>query len=342
MNAAPTVPATRDDDRAAWNDAHIKPLWEIQQAHSDAVSEHRAVLWPWRTIRPLVDRACEITSPEVSERRVLSLIEPGAKPGDFQTITNLNAGFQILLPGEAARPHRHSMDALRFVLEGNGAVTRVDGKEAPMMRGDLVLTPGWCWHEHWHAGEGQIVWLDVLNVHAHLNLGTLAFEPGPVHDVPALPPDSAFAGANLVPEIVPTHFSPVFRYPLAAAMAALDAAPPARDGARRVRYVNPLNGGPVMPLLDCWLFRLEAGQSTLPFRTSAHAICNVVAGRGTTRTGASSIAWEERDTFTLPHGTWIEHHAEETSTVFVVSDREIYRRLDLLTETHDDRSQGVR
>jgi len=202
---APTVPAAVDDDRLAWSDAHVKPLWEIAQAHSDAASARRAMLWPWRTMQPLVTRACALTSPAIAERRVLSLIEPGAGPDDFQTITNLNAGLQILLPGEVARPHRHSMDALRFVLEGEGATTRVDGKLAPMMRGDLVLTPGWCWHEHWHDGDAPIVWLDVLNVHAHLNLGTLAFEPGPVHDVPALPSDAAFAAANVVPDGVTTR-----------------------------------------------------------------------------------------------------------------------------------------
>jgi len=41
---------------------------------------------------------------------------------------------------------------------------------------------------------------------------------------------------------------------------------------RRVRYVNPLTGGPVMPYLDCYLICLEAGQTTLPFQTSARAV----------------------------------------------------------------------
>jgi gentisate 1,2-dioxygenase len=333
---------TGEDDRAAWAGAHVRPLWEIPQAHSGAKPERGATLWPWRTMRPLVERACELASPAVAERRVLSLIAPDAKPGDFHTITNLNAGLQILLPGEVARPHRHSMDALRFVLDGGGAVTRVDGKNAPMLRGDLVLTPGWCWHEHWHEGDAPMVWLDVLNVHTHLNLDTFAFEPGPPHDVPVLPPEDAFAHANVVPDIAPTRFSPVFRYPYDAVSRALDATPRARDGSRRVRYVNPLTGGCVMPLLDCWMFRLDAGESTVPFRTSAHAVCAVVSGRGATRTGTIEVAWETNDVFTLPHDTPIVHHAEETSTVFVVSDREVYRRLDLLTETYDEHSEGVR
>jgi gentisate 1,2-dioxygenase len=167
-----------------------------------------------------------------------------------------------------------------------------------------------------------------------MNLDTFAFEPGPPHDVPQLPADDAFAVAGLVPESAALPFSPIFRYPLDAVERALADAPSARDGSRRVRYVNPLTGGPVMPLLDCWMFRLDAGQTTVPFRTSAHAICAVVSGNGSTRVGSSSIQWEENDVLTLPHGMWTEHHADVGSTVFVVSDRELYRRLDLLTEAY--------
>lgn len=297
-----------------WSAAHVKPLWTIAQAHSTERATPRAHLWAWRTMEPLVRRAAEITDPTLAERRVLTLIEPGARDGEFQTITNLNAGLQILLPGEAARPHRHSMDALRFVLCGEGAVTRVDGVTAQMAFGDLVLTPGWCWHEHWHEGEAPIVWLDVLNVHTHLNLGTFAFEPGPVHDVPDVPPGT------------------VFRYPLAEAKASADAAAPAPDGARRARYVNPLTGGPVMPLVDCELVRLDAGLETLPMRTNAHAVCAVVAGRGETRCGDQRLGWEPRDVFTLPAYAPLRHRASETAYLFVCSDREIYRRLDLLVD----------
>jgi gentisate 1,2-dioxygenase len=325
--------ATRDDDRQAWSDAHVKPLWEIQ-AQRIIPTERTATLWPWRTMQPLVTRACELATPDVAERRVLSFIAPDAKPGEFHTITNLNAGLQVILPGEVARPHRHSMDALRFVLDGSGAVTRVDGKLAPMERGDLVITPGWCWHEHWHEGDGPIVWLDVLNVQTHLALGTFKFEPGPPHDVPSLPPEEAFASANVVPDIAPTTFSPVFRYPLAGVQRALDAAPAGRDGARRVRYVNPLDGGPVMPLLDCWMLRLDPERPTLAFRTSAHAVCAVVSGSGTTTVDDQTIAWEANDVFTLPNDAWISHRSTTPAYLFVVSDREVYRRLGLLAESY--------
>ena len=93
------------------------------------------------------------------------------------------------------------MNALRFVIEGNGASTVVDGKDCPMEEGDLVITPGWTWHEHVHRGNAPIIWLDALDAPLHRYLGTDKFEPGPAHDMPNAPDDSAFAVPNIVPEL---------------------------------------------------------------------------------------------------------------------------------------------
>jgi gentisate 1,2-dioxygenase len=137
-------------------------------------------------VRPLLDKAMDLTSPEAVERRVLSLVNPSARsPEDKATTRNISAALQILLPGESARPHRHSMNALRFVLEGRGAITVVNGKPCPMEEGDLILTPAWTWHEHVHRGEKPIIWLDTLDVPLHLYMGTARFQPGPVTDLPA-------------------------------------------------------------------------------------------------------------------------------------------------------------
>ncbi len=38
--------------------------------------------------------------------------------------------------------------------------------------------------------------------------------------------------------------------------------------------------------------------------------------------------------FSLPHGNWISHSADETATLFLVSDRDALRRLDLLKEQY--------
>jgi gentisate 1,2-dioxygenase len=324
-----------EEVRKAWQTANMRPLWESVLAHKVREGGPAPVHWKWKAVRPLIDDAMRVTNPAAVERRVLTLTDPEAVGGAGSTLTNLATGFQILLPGEKARPHRHTMNALRFVIEGSGASTVVDGKDCPMEEGDLVITPGWTWHEHVHKGSAPIIWLDALDAPLHRYLGTDVFEPGPAHDIPNTPDDSAFAVANIVPEMSePTPFSPVFRYPWSAASKAVRAAPTWKDGSRRVRYVNPITGGSTMPLMDCYLTQIDKGTETVRFRTTANAVCFVCEGHGTTKVGEDTLAWEKRDVFSLPHGNWITHKADETATLFIVTDRDALRRLDLLKEQY--------
>jgi gentisate 1,2-dioxygenase len=322
--------------RQAWRAAHLVPLWESPTAHQRDEAGPRAHRWAWQEVRPLIGAAIEIRSPQAVERRVLSLVNPRSTgPADEATVTNIAAALQILMPGEAARAHRHSMNALRFVLEGSNAYTIVDGKRCLMREGDLVITPGWTWHEHVHEGQGPIVWLDVLDVPLHQYLATTRFEPGPSKDIPRQIDDAAFGSPNLVPDIgsYAAAHSPVFRYPWEASLAGLKAAPKARDGSRRLRYVNPLTGGAAMALLDCYLVEIDARSRTLPFRTTSNAVCAVVEGSGSSEIGGETIAWGPKDIFTLPHGNWTSHAAaDETARLFIVTDREVFRRLGLLEE----------
>ena len=319
-----------------WRSANLRPLWESALAHKVREGGPAPHHWKWKVVRPLIDDAMKVTNPAAVERRVLTLTDPEAIGGPGSTATNLATGFQVLLPGELARPHRHTMNALRFVVEGKGASTVVDGKDCPMEEGDLVITPGWTWHEHVHRGNAPIIWLDALDAPLHRYLGTDVFEPGPAHDIPTLPDDSAFAFPNIVPELseLATPFSPVFRYPWGAASKAVRTAPKAKDGARRVRYVNPTTGGPVMPLMDCYLTEVDKGTETVRFRTTANSVFYVCEGRGTTRVGEDTLTWDAKDVFSVPHGNWVTHRADETATLFVVTDRDALRRLDLLKEQY--------
>jgi hypothetical protein len=79
-------------------------------------------------------RGTLITARE-AERRVLVLENPGLRGASSITRT-LYAGLQLILPGEVAPSHRHTQSALRFVLEGKGAYTAVDGERASMHPGD--------------------------------------------------------------------------------------------------------------------------------------------------------------------------------------------------------------
>lgn len=130
-------PSRTEENRAAWHAAHLSPLWESPNAHKPPPAPPESHQWSWSELRPLLERAFGETSPAAVERRVLQLMSPQSTSlADEFTVGNVLAAVQCLLPGESARPHRHPMNALRFMLEGTGAVTIVDGKECPMEFGD--------------------------------------------------------------------------------------------------------------------------------------------------------------------------------------------------------------
>lgn len=328
--------STPDHIRKAWNEAHVSPLWEALEAHSTEVKRDRGYIWKWSTMKPLIENALALQDMAAIQRRVLTFNNPNLRtPNAMGATPTLTAALQILKPGEVARPHRHSPSALRFVLEGGGAYTIVDGKECLMEEGDLVITPGWTWHAHEHRGSRPIIWLDSLDVPLHRYFGTDGFEPGPPpNQMAPTTPDAMLAVPNIVPDGIAANpnFSPIFRYPWEQAVAALKAAPVAKDGVKRVRYVNPMNGGPCMSLMDCYMIELSEGE-TVPVTSSASSVCAVVEGTGTTTAGDDTMAWEPKDVFSLPTGATIQHRAKGTARLFVVSDREILRRLDLLEET---------
>jgi gentisate 1,2-dioxygenase len=322
------------DFHVAMKAANVLALWELDyRRNSPPELPH---VWHWQTIDPLLDEAVRATSIGNAERRVLVLSNPNLNEPDANyAVGNLSVNVQVLMPGERARPHRHSMHALRFVIEGSGVTTVVEGKSCPMLPGDLVLTPSMTWHEHVHEGEGRGSWVDALDVPFQNYLKNAVFEPGPVGEPLSLPPDSAFVGAGLMAAtpITPTPYSPMFRYPWETAVRALQALPPSPDGSRKLRYTNPINGGAVMSTLDCYLLGLEKGVDTRPVRANCNAACAVAEGEGSSTIGEQTIHWGKNDIFTLPHGQWISHKASAPDTkLFQITDREIFRRLDLLRE----------
>ena len=325
-----------DAVRQRWYQAKLAPLWESPNAHKPQDKVVPSHIWRWEEMRPLIELAFEETSPESVQRRVLQMLSPQSESlADEYTCGNILAAYQCLLPAEVARPHRHTMNALRFMLEGAGVITLVDGKECPMAYGDLVLTPGMAWHEHRHDGSEPVVWLDVLDVPLHMSLGTVVFQPGPMEPKPETMCDEAFASPNVIPCVTygSAGRSPVFRYPYEDAVRALKHAPYSADGIRRVRYVNPLTGQGAMPLLDTTMLELDAGTRSKPARTNANLVIAVVQGQGESTVGGHTFNWKARDVFTVPQHNWVTHIASgENARFFVVSDGDVLRRLNVLTE----------
>jgi gentisate 1,2-dioxygenase len=66
------------------------------------------------------------------------------------------AGLQRVLPGEVAPAHRHTQSALRWVVDGEGAYTAVDGERVTMAPGDFIITPMLTWHDHGNPGDQPV------------------------------------------------------------------------------------------------------------------------------------------------------------------------------------------
>lgn len=334
---------SRDDRRLGplAAESHLFPLWEMSTLHQRG--EPRPALschWRWHSLEPLIGHAVRETNTHSAERRVLLLGNPAFEnPAAHPHVTPvLQVGIQTLMPGESARPHRHTPNALRFVLEGGEqVVTIVDGKACPMERGDVILTPAFTWHSHYNDGGARSVWVDVLDSQLSAYLDAGFFEPAAAlsGDMPATVADSAFVEPGLAPVLadgVASAYSQRFRFPWTSTVAALAAAPTQEDGSASVRLVNPDGRGLAMPHMDCRMVRLGR-EPTRGTRSTAAAVCVVATGSGISMLGGQELRWQPNDIFTLPQWTWTRHRAESDDAVlFIVSDREVLRRLDLLRE----------
>jgi gentisate 1,2-dioxygenase len=274
--------------------------------------------WRWRDIEPFTERAAKEVAIEDVERRALILAHP-AFDGATVTTHNLIGAFTVLEPGDKAVPHRHTAAAIRFSTRAEGAVTIVNGRRCEMKEGDLVLTPPMCWHGHINQSGRRTVWFDAANMPAICALDASFFEPGTRQD-------------ERFWEVSDTGSSE-YRFPGAETRRELKSAPVGPDGATTVRYSR--NGGSVMPTLDLFFKRIT--QKTRPRRGTYNSICLVVSGEGRSSVGEHSFDWSRHDVFTVPHWTWASHEAAggesgAAAELFIVTDRAIYERLDLLRE----------
>ena len=151
----------------AINDLSVAPLWPQLRGLLPRGQPSRATqpfMWRYQDVRPHLLRAGELTPIEKAERRVLVLCNPGHGIDKLVATPTIYVGLQLILPGEVAPNHRHTPTAVRFVIEGEGGYTTVNGEKCPMHKGDLILTPALNWHEHGHEGRGPVIWMDALDL----------------------------------------------------------------------------------------------------------------------------------------------------------------------------------
>lgn len=323
----------------------LTPLWEVLSALVPKTPESPATAHRWRysSARDYLLRAGDLISAEQAERRVLILENPGLQ-GLSSITPSLYAGLQMILPGEVAPCHRHSQCALRFVMEGSGAYTAVDGEKAVMERYDLVLTPGGQWHDHGNPTSQPMIWLDGLDIPTvrHFDAGFAEKLPEAVHPETVPPGDTlARYGHNMRPmrggtaDRRPAH-QPLFHYrysdwrPALETMASNAEIDPHLGHA--LEFLNPADGGPVMPTIAAHVRLLPSGFATRERRSSDGTIFVVVEGRGTAFIGGTSIALEQHDVLVVPSWKPLRLQADTKLVLFGFSDKASQEKLNLYKE----------
>src|SRR6516162_5112710 len=116
----------------------MTPLWKVIKSvvTQDPRARCAPATWHYDDIKRLVMGSGGLITAEEAERRVLILENPGMR-GESKATNTLFTGVQMILPGEVAPAHRHVSSAIRFVLDGEGAYTAVEGEKAYMSPGDF-------------------------------------------------------------------------------------------------------------------------------------------------------------------------------------------------------------
>jgi gentisate 1,2-dioxygenase len=318
------------------------PLWESLSRLIPSEPRPACVpaIWRYEEIRPLLLEAGKLITAQEAERRVLMLENPGMG-GRSQITGSLYAGLQLVLPGELTSTHRHVTSALRFVIEGTGAYTAVDGERTTLHPGDFVLTPSWTYHDHGNPSDEPVIWLDGLDLPI-VNMFDTSFAEGHPQGTQALARKEGDAqvryGANLLPlEYRPSGLAaPVFNYPYSRSRAALDQlhrnGPMHECHGVKMQYSNPATGGYPMPTIGAFLQLLPSGFRGRGYRSTDSTVYCVVEGRGHSRIGESTIDWRERDVFVAPSWHPVSHEAQGDAVLFSFSDRPVQKMLGLWRE----------
>jgi gentisate 1,2-dioxygenase len=261
--------------------------------------------WRWREGRAALDRAGGLISAELAHRRNLLLYNPADANG-YAAVRTMVSAYQMILPGETAPSHRHSGNALRVILEGEGAYTIVEGERLDMKTNDVILTPHWTWHGHSSDADEPCYWLDALDTPlVHL------LEPMFLENYP-----DGLQRATARPETSPYIFA-WDQVQASLDKAALD---PDDHFGRRIEL-----GAPAFPTMAIHMQRHYGGTSTRQFRTTSNQIFLVIEGEGTTDVDGERYTWSRGDVIAVPAWRPFAHRFGADSTLFSTSDEPALR-----------------
>ncbi len=347
----PEEAAQLRDLYAAFDANHLMPLWTQTNDLMPFSPQPQAVpyLWKWSTLYPLAQRSGGLVPVgRGGERRAIGLANPGLGGKPYISPT-LWAAIQYLGPKETAPEHRHSQNAFRFVVEGEGVWTVVNGDPVRMSRGDFLLTPGWHFHGHHNESDSPMAWIDGLDIpfSQHNDVGFFEYGSDRVTDY-ATPDISRSERLWCHPGLRPlsglqnTASSPIGAYRWEHTDRALtdqllleDEGQPAtvEQGHAAIRYINPTTGGDVMATIRAEFHRLRAGATTPPRREVGSSVFQVFDGKGSVVLGETEHKLDIGDIFVVPSWVCWSLRAGSQLDLFRFSDAPIIERLNF-ARTH--------
>ena len=321
---------------------NVTPLWEVLHGLiiKEPNTQAKPYLWDWAQMKPWILESAKLITAEEAERRVLVLENPGLR-GKSRITNSLYAGLQLIMPGEVAPAHRHSQSALRFVIEGHGAYTSVEGEKVFMSPGDFIITPSWTFHDHGNPGTEPVIWMDGLDV-AIVELFDAQFLERPDSKVQHTSKSQGESFARFATTMLPLNYrassgtSPLFWYPYDRSREALATLSKVEDPhpahGWKLQYANPATGGFVMPTIATFLQMIPTGFRGQDYRSTDATAFTVIEGTGTFTCAGQSFRYGPKDVFVAP--SWRPWHldADEESVIFSFSDRPVQQALDLWRE----------
>jgi gentisate 1,2-dioxygenase len=337
--------AELDDLYEAFNTEHLAPLWTQvgDLMPTEPAPRARPHVWRWNALLKLAERAGQLVPVgSGGERRAIALANPGLGGLPYATPT-LWGAIQYLAPGETAPEHRHTQNAFRFVVEGQGVWTVVDGDPVSMQRGDLLLTPGWHFHGHQNVADSPMAWLDGLDIPFVHQTDSGFFASGSDFLPDTSTPDRSRAerlwahpGLQPVALLGERQSSPISAYRWEHTDRALTEqleieaeGHPAtmHAGHAAVRFSNPTTGGDVMPTIRAEFHRLRAGAVSEPRREVGSSVWQVFAGSGSVLVSGSRHPLERGDLFVVPSWAEYELSGGDGLDLFRFSDAPIFEAL---------------
>jgi gentisate 1,2-dioxygenase len=311
------------------------------------------MLWRYEDLRELVLKSSELVTPEQAGRRVVYLVND--KRRDVSAAVGwLYTGIQVTRPGESTSAHRHKASALRFIMEGEGGYTVVDGNKIMLEVNDFVITPNSTWHEHGvEAGGKTCIWQDGLDIPLvnALEANDYAVYDGkqpltaPVNHSPL-----TYSGVGLVPADNEWNkpYSPLFKYSWKQVYPALLEAAKVNEGSPYdgilMRYTNPLTGGHVMQTMGASIQLLRPAEHTMAHRHTGSFVYQCAKGKGYSIIAGKRFDWKERDIFCVPSWAYHEHvnlSETEDACLFSFNDLPVITNLGLYQEmAHPDGFQS--